>query len=146
MKHTHTHSLGLSPPSLPLPLSLPPLLTRWVPDAQTWLPAKPPSSKPQFVGVVNAEIASRNDGLTVNESKPYSGGIGGPCEVFSPPFSYWCSAHPAGGGGFQYYVPSGMVVANGTFPNGCAPTDWAKKGKGATVQAYTIFSVAKYLH
>ena len=49
-------------------------------------------------------------------------------------FSYWCSAHPAGGGGFQYYVPSGMQLANGTFPTGLEPSAWASKGKGATVR------------
>ena len=76
--------------------------TGWVPDAQTWLPAKPPKSQPQYIGVLNTQIQSRNDGLDLNDSKPYSGGIGGPCEVFDPPFSYWCSEHPAGGGGFQY--------------------------------------------
>ena len=62
----------------------------WVPNAQTWLPAKPPSSQPQFVHVLNKEIQSRNDGDTINQSKPYSGGIGGPCEVFDPP----CAALP----------------------------------------------------
>ena len=36
-----------------------------------------------FVGVINEVIATRNDGVTLNESKPYSGGIGGPCEVRS---------------------------------------------------------------
>jgi len=108
----------------------------WIPDAKTWLPAKKPKSKPQFVGVVNQLIQTRNDELSVNKSKPYSGGIGGPCEVFSPPFSYWCSAHPAGGGGFQYYVPSGMTVPAGTFPKDSAPTNWHSKGKGATVQAF----------
>lgn len=95
----------------------------WVPNAETWLPAKPPSSKPQFVSVLNKEIQSRNLGLAAkNQSKPYSGGIGGPCEVFSPPFSYWCSAKPAGGGGFQYYVPSGMKLPSNTFPAGLEPT------------------------
>lgn len=29
-------------------------------------------------------------------------GIGGPCSHFTPSFSYWCSLHPSGGGGFQY--------------------------------------------
>jgi hypothetical protein len=108
----------------------------WVPDAQTWLPAKPPKSKPLFVSVLNKEIQSRNDGLTLNQSKPYSGGIGGPCEVFDPPFSYWCSAHPAGGGGFQYYVPSGMELPNSTFPSGLEPRAWSKQGRGATVHAF----------
>ena len=38
------------------------------------------------------------------------------------------------GGGFQYYVPSGMQLANGTFPTGLEPSAWASKGKGATVR------------
>ena len=42
----------------------------------------------------------------------------------------------AGGGGFQYYVPSGMVLPSDTFPAGAAPTDWQAKGKGATVQVF----------
>jgi hypothetical protein len=33
-------------------------------------------------------------------------------------------------------VPSGMVVPAGTFPRGAAPTDWARRGKGAIVQAF----------
>ena len=108
----------------------------WVPDAQTWLPAKPPSSQPKFVGVVNALLQTRNDGATLNQTKPYSGGIGGPCEVFDPPFSYWCSAHPAGGGGFQFYVPSGMELFNSTFPSALSPDKWTAKGEGATVHAF----------
>ena len=39
----------------------------------------------------------------------YGVGIGGPCEHFTPPVSYWCQKSPPGGGGFQYYVPSGMT-------------------------------------
>ena len=29
-----------------------------------------------------------------------------------------------------------MVLPSGTFPEGAAPSDWAKQGKGATVQAF----------
>jgi hypothetical protein len=28
----------------------------------------------------------------------YMGGIGGPCEIYDPPFSYWCSDTVSGGG------------------------------------------------
>ncbi len=45
---------------------------------------------PMLDPVLNKEIQSRNDGDTINQSKPYSGGIGGPCEVFDPP----CAALP----------------------------------------------------
>jgi hypothetical protein len=86
--------------------------------------------------VVNKLLQTRNDGASINQTKPYSGGIGGPCEVFDPPFSYWCSAKPAGGGGFQYYVPSGMALADGTFPAGYEPSTWKSGGKGATVHAF----------
>eukprot|EP00037_Helgoeca_nana_P024366 m.258539 g.258539 ORF g.258539 m.258539 type:complete len:924 (+) comp26623_c0_seq1:107-2878(+) len=110
--------------------------TGWVPDAQTWLPAKPPKSSPTNIQVVNKMLQTRNDGATLAETKNYSGGIGGPCEVFSPPFSYWCSAHPAGGGGFQYYVPSGMQLPSDTFPAGTDPSKWASGGTGATVHAF----------
>ena len=78
---------------------------------QTWHP--PNASAPAHeVQVYNDAIALRNS----SENKNYSGAIGGPCVNFDPPFSYWCSAHPAGGGGFQYYVPSGMSVAPGVLP------------------------------
>mmetsp|Transcript_6753 Transcript_6753/g.20057 ORF Transcript_6753/g.20057 Transcript_6753/m.20057 type:complete len:924 (-) Transcript_6753:1392-4163(-) len=107
----------------------------WIPDAQTWLPAKS-KPEPQFVQVMNELINSRNDGLPQSQGKNYSGGIGGPCDVFDPPFSYWCSAHPAGGGGFQYYVPSGMTLPTGAFPDGAGPGNWAKGGSGATVHAF----------
>eukprot|EP00035_Acanthoeca_spectabilis_P019901 m.430160 g.430160 ORF g.430160 m.430160 type:complete len:990 (+) comp17121_c0_seq1:2833-5802(+) len=110
--------------------------TGWVPDAQTWLPAKPPKSSPQIIQVVNKLLQTRNDGATLTETKNYSGGIGGPCEVFDPPFSYWCSAHPAGGGGFQYYVPSGMQLPDAVFPEGAGTTNWSLGGAGATVHAF----------
>ena len=51
-------------------------------------------------------------------------GINGLCSVYDPPVSYWCSAHPAGGGGFQFYVPSGMEMFNSTFPAELSPAKW----------------------
>jgi hypothetical protein len=108
----------------------------WVPDAQTWLPAKTPVTQPTNIQVQAPILQTRNEGITLAETKNYSGGINGPCEVFSPPFSYWCSAHPAGGGGFQYYVPSGMALPADTFPSGAGPSEWASHGAGATVHAF----------
>ena len=35
-------------------------------------------------------------------------GIGGSVTQFDPPKSYWATAHPAGGGGATYVVPSGL--------------------------------------
>ncbi len=79
--------------------------TGWYPSGgETWHPRKTPTMPLVPVAVKNAAIALRNS----SENMVYSGAIGGPCENFDPPFSYWCSTAPAGGGGFQYYVPSGV--------------------------------------
>jgi hypothetical protein len=42
------------------------------------------------VNVTNSPLRMR-DSL---ENAQYVGALGGPCENFDPPFSYWCSAHP----------------------------------------------------
>eukprot|EP00117_Sycon_ciliatum_P023594 scpid40103/ scgid20017/ len=59
----------------------------------------------------------------------YGVGIGGPCSVYDPPVSYWCQLKPAGGGGFQYYIPSGLTAHPGTVKN------W-KQYDGAVIQAW----------
>jgi hypothetical protein len=97
--------------------------------AAGWLPPKPPASAPRIVNVHNDAIAARGS----SDSQNYSGGIGGPCEVFDPPFSYWCSENPKGGGGFQYFVPGGLQHADGTFPD---TGGWKDQGKGATVHVW----------
>jgi hypothetical protein len=78
----------------------------------TWhAPRAPGAITP--VNVFNAEIALRAS----TENTNYSGAIGGPCAgQFDPPFSYWCAEKPAGGGGFQYYVPSGVTLAAAAAP------------------------------
>jgi hypothetical protein len=82
----------------------------------TWLPPKPaPPITP--VNVFNAQLALRNS----SQNQNYSGALGGACHVFEPPFSYWCAEHPAGGGGFQYYVPRGATLAPGSLPNFTLP-------------------------
>ena len=86
----------------------------------TWKPPKPsPPITP--VSVFNAALALRNS----SENRNYSGALGGACHVFDPPFSYWCSEHPAGGGGFQYYVPSGATLAAHALPNFTVPAGGA---------------------
>lgn len=42
-------------------------------------------------------------------------GTGGPCSVFDPPESFWCSSDIAGGGASIYQVPGGLVYSNTTF-------------------------------
>ena len=47
----------------------------------------------------------------------YRAGVGGQCSVYTPPFSYWCSETPQGGGASQFVVPSGLTCSAGTLPN-----------------------------
>jgi hypothetical protein len=82
----------------------------WVAEPLAWLPPKPPTSQRVEIQVQNALLQTRNPALSLQDTKNYSGGINGPCEVFDPPYSYWCSAKPAGGGGFQC-VDEVVVVA-----------------------------------
>ena len=104
----------------------------WFPSstANKWLPKKDYGPAKQ----VTVPSPVRNvTGMFLN----YAVGIGGPCENFSPPVSYWCQEHPAGGGGFQYYVPSGMVVDKSVFSDTYGPVHgtW-KNASGAVAQVW----------
>ncbi|CAB9517687.1 expressed unknown protein [Seminavis robusta] len=49
----------------------------------------------------------------------YTIGVHGPCDVYDPPVSYWCSEHPSGGGAFAFITPSGMTPKDAAvLPNG----------------------------
>ena len=41
-------------------------------------------------------------------------GVHGPCSVYDPPVSYWCSQHPSGGGAFSFRVPSALTFSDET--------------------------------
>ena len=47
----------------------------------------------------------------------YSVGINGLCSVYTPPVSYWCSEHTAGGGAFAFRTPIGMTPKSGALPH-----------------------------
>lgn len=47
----------------------------------------------------------------------YAVGVYGPCSVYDPPVSYWCSEHPSGGGAFAFRTPSGVAVPSQVLPN-----------------------------
>jgi hypothetical protein len=47
----------------------------------------------------------------------YSVGVNGLCSVYSPPVSYWCSEHTAGGGAFAFRTPTGVTPQKGALPN-----------------------------
>ena len=100
-----------------------------------WLPPLVPHPNVPYIPVaINATTDPRlRDKGGGEQFGTYSGGIGGRCSSFDPPFSYWCSPHPHGGSAFPYFVPSGLV-----WPNNSLPVGWGSKGhwKGATVQAW----------
>ena len=51
----------------------------------------------------------------------YMGGIGGPCQIYSPPFSYWCSATVVGGGAHIAQHNTGVrPPASALAPSGCS--------------------------
>ena len=103
--------------------------TGYIAGAAAWLQPTNRPLPPAPVNVANAALATRGSADFQN----YSGGIGGPCAVFDPPFSYWCSPHPRGGGGFQYFVPAGVEHAAGDFPD---TGGWARRGAGATAHVW----------
>lgn len=47
----------------------------------------------------------------------YSVGVNGLCSVYTPPVSYWCSEHTAGGGAFAFRTPIGITPQKGALPH-----------------------------
>ena len=45
-------------------------------------------------------------------------GRGGPCSIFTPPESYWCSDHAEGGGPHMFESPSGITFDSALLTNG----------------------------
>ena len=70
-------------------------------------------------------------------------GVGGHCEHYTPPVSYWCSEHPSGGGAFAFRVPSGLTYPKlkawknpkGGIVNAWRPSHWANWMCAATPPA-----------
>lgn len=87
--------------------------TGYVSKAESWLP--PVVYEP----ALEIHIASPERNHT--HFPQFQIGIGGPVSNFNPPESYWGTAHPSGGGGRTYVVPSGLqyssteVFANRTW-------------------------------
>lgn len=75
--------------------------TGYVMSASSWLP---PKTYPA-AHVVTVESPSRQ--AIANKYTNYKLGIGGPCSVFDPPVSFWCS-------GTNGFTPSGLSLFNGT--------------------------------
>ena len=84
--------------------------TGYVPSAVKWLP---PSTKEPGKEVLVAE-PNRTGSYFIN----FQIGVGGSVSVFNPPESYWGTAHPAGGGGSTYFIPTGLQYpSNVSFIN-----------------------------
>ena len=73
-------------------------------------------------------------------------GVGGHCEHYTPPVSYWCSEHPSGGGAFAFRVPSGLTYPKlkawknpkGGIVNAWRPSHWANWMCAATPPPGTL--------
>ena len=91
------------------------------------------SPKPNPAQVVSVSEPNRSRMWDVQFTH-YSGGIGGTCGIYDPPFSFWCSSPPfsAGCGGcFTWNIPGGIdapasmlqdydkekLVSNGASPS-----------------------------
>ena len=78
-----------------------------VPDARvttgSWLPPK------KYPDAVQIKTSSPTR-WWMQTFQNYKVGINGPCSIYDPPVSYWCSNETEGGGAFSFRVPSGLVV------------------------------------
>ena len=93
--------------------------TGYVPSAVKWLP---PSTKEP-----GKEILITNPNRSGSYFPYFQIGVGGSVSVFNPPESYWGTAHPAGGGGFTYRIPTGLQYpTNVSFIN----RTWSKPSTG----------------
>jgi hypothetical protein len=94
----------------------------WVTDATMWTPPKPPTRNETFVTLASPMLHDK----TMFQN--YMVGVGGHCEHYTPPVSYWCSEHPSGGGAFSFRVPSGLTYSK--------LKDWKDPTKGGIVNAW----------
>ena len=65
----------------------------------------------------NTSAHYRPDATDKRWFEHYTIGVGGPCAVYDPPVSYWCSEHPSGGGAFAFRTPSGLVPNASALPH-----------------------------
>jgi hypothetical protein len=82
----------------------------WVLFTQSYLP----SLKYNVSQTLTVQQPQRTD---IIQFKQYTIGVGGPCSIFTPPESYWCSSECSGGGAAIFQTPSGLVYNKGTFLN-----------------------------
>lgn len=94
----------------------------WVTEKTLWTPPKPPARNESFVTLESPMLHDKT------MFQQYMVGVGGHCEHYTPPVSYWCSEHPSGGGAFSFRVPSGL-----TYPH---LKDWKSPTKGGIVNAW----------
>lgn len=93
--------------------------TGYVSSAARWL--LPASSAP------GTEIHIADPERNGTHFPQFQIGIGGSVSVFDPPESYWGTAHPTGGGGRTYYVPTGLEYSD---KEGFVNRTWKKPETG----------------
>jgi len=81
----------------------------YIESAKAWLP-------PKDYGPIQYINYSETRPDYVSLFQNYRGGVGGPCSVYDPPFSYWCAQEPQGGGAAQFTLPSGVQYNSADLP------------------------------
>lgn len=87
-----------------------------------WMAPRAPATPAQ--SYVDDEPRRWRNGSSDGWFQRYTVGVGGPCEVFDPPVSFWCSKHATGGGASMFGTPSGVRLRAHALPNG--PYDLAR--------------------
>ena len=77
------------------------------------MPPLPQFGNVSFYTDTDASHARPNHGWF----EQYMIGTHGLCSVYDPPVSYWCSAHPSGGGAFAFRTPSGLTPKPNALPH-----------------------------
>ena len=75
-------------------------------DGGDWLDPTIDPGPPNPATEVNVTVRGWDD-----QFRTYSGGIGGTCAIYTPPFSFWCASPPFStgcGGCFTWNIPSGV--------------------------------------
>eukprot|EP01048_Picozoa_sp_COSAG05_P022401 COSAG05_NODE_4467_length_1502_cov_1.556664_1_plen_354_part_10 len=85
-------------------------------NAAEWTPPDFNRFGPVTYYTDNQTKTARHD-TPSNWFQHYSVGVNGLCSVYTPPVSYWCSEHTAGGGAFAFRTPIGITPKKGALPH-----------------------------
>ena len=77
--------------------------------ASVWIQPDPTLTQSDVRTVSNTNVSQATIGGVNGQYSTYTGGYGGWCQIYEPPFSYWCSSHRSGGGAHAPVKPRGVT-------------------------------------